>query len=115
MHTPNDDTSSVASSCPPAAPPSTSHDEILARLHAERAPRASSAFSPLPSDAASSAFTATSSSTHDELLARCHSDRSHRVRANTPKLMSSFDYDARYTDSDMADYTFLRASSEPIV
>jgi len=66
------------------------------------------AFSPLPSDAASAAFTITSSSSHDELLARCHSDRSHRLRASTPKLMSSFDYDARNTDSDMTDYTFLR-------
>jgi hypothetical protein len=47
-------------------------------------------FTHLPSDAASAAFTPTSS-THDELLARCHSERGHRVRANTPKLMSSFD------------------------
>jgi hypothetical protein len=75
-------------------------------------------FTALPSDAASAAFTPASSSTHDELLARCHSERGNRVAANTPKMMSSFDYDpaASCTDSDMADVNIsLRDSFEPIV
>jgi hypothetical protein len=43
-------------------------------------------------------------SSHDELLARCHSDRGNRVGANTPKPMSSLDYDPAApsdTDPDM--------------
>ena len=48
-------------------------------------------------------------STHDEFLARCHYDRGNHVRANTPKLMSSLDYEpaACCSDSDMADDLLL--------
>ena len=56
-------------------------------------------------------------SNHDELLARCHSDRANRVGSDTPKLMSSLDYEpaARCTDSDMAGFQSCASAEDSAV
>jgi len=56
-------------------------------------------------------------STHDELLARCHSERGNRVRVDTPKLMSSLDYEpaTRCTDSDMAGFQRCASAEDSAV
>jgi hypothetical protein len=91
--------------------PPASHDEFIARRHAERAPRVSSfetkltsslddyecdsSFVHIPNDDSSSVASTSSSTTpptapHDEYLARRHAQRAPRVSSLEAKLTSSF-------------------------
>ena len=106
----------VSANCAPH-PPAESHDEFLARRHAERSPRVCSLEAKLTSsflqvdqdcdtssDAASSSSSRTSPSaeSHDEFLARRHAQRAPRVCAIQAKLTSSFDLPAdSYSDDQV--------------
>jgi hypothetical protein len=115
---PNDASSSDSSSVPTSAPTTASHDEFLARRHAERAPRAcsietkpSSSFLPVDraqndassSDSSSVPTSAPPSASHDEFLARRHAQRAPRVSSLEAKLTSSFLSADRASDRQVDD------------
>jgi hypothetical protein len=119
--------------------PPASHDEYLARRHAERAPRASPPEAKLTSsfdqpadcvsdhqdgndlvptlndassrDASSSVpISAPPSASHDEYLARRHTERAPRVNSPEAKLTSSFDQPADCVSDHQVDATCELAS-----
>ena len=102
----------ASANCAPH-PPAGSHDEFLARRHAERAPRVCSREAKLTSsflpaecvvrtpneDASIFASSSSPTASHDEFLARRHAQRVPRVCFTHAKLTSSLDLPAD-RDSD---------------
>jgi hypothetical protein len=113
---PNDASASGSSSGPTSAPPSASHEEFLARRHAQRAPRVSSLETKLTSslddcervvhtdasssDSSSGPTSAPARASHDEFLARRHAQRAPRVSSLVAKLTSSLDECVVHTPND---------------